>query len=137
MKRLSMAGLAALGLLGFLATGQARAQYGYQRPPTSPFNQPSVSPYLNLLRPGTSAGVNYTTLVRPQVDTGRAIQQLQYQVNQDQQALMGQLGQAPAGLNPSAALPLTGHPTQFMTYSHYFTIAAAQKGGVQTPGARH
>jgi len=133
-----MAGLAALGLAGFLTTGAARAQLGYQQPQTNPFNQPAVSPYLNLLRPGASAGVNYTTLVRPQVDTGRALQNLQHQVTQDQQVLMGQLGTAPAGFNPSAVLPLTGHPTQFMTYSHYFTTAtAARQGSAPSLGARH
>ena len=135
MKRSSMVLLAALGV-GFVGTGHAQAQFSYQRPQTSPFNQPAVSPYLNLVRPDASAGINYTTLVRPQVDTGRAIQNLQYQVTQDQQILMGQLSAAPAGFNPGAALPLTGHPAQFMNYSHYFTKAAARQGTAQTPGPR-
>ena len=131
MRRLKRGVLAILALLGLFGSGQARAQFGYTRPQTSPFNQPAVSPYLNLLH-GGNPGVNYNTLVRPQIDTGRAIQQLQSQVNQDQQILMGQLSAAPAGFDPNAALPLTGHPAQFMNYAHYFNAGSGRPGSTQT-----
>jgi hypothetical protein len=132
MRRLRRSMLVILGVLGVLGTGQARAQFGYSKPPTSPFNQPTVSPYLNMAR-GGNAAINYNTLVRPQIDTGRAIQQLQSQVSQDQQVLIGQFSAAPTGYDASAALPLTGHPVQFMNYAHYYTPAAGNKPGSSQP----
>jgi len=136
MKRVRMASLAALGVVGFLATGQAHAQFSYQRPPTSPTPRPAVSPYLNLLRSGDPA-VNYNTLVRPQIEQPRAIQQLQIEVQQQQdQAMVGQRFAVPAGINPTAVLPFTGHPTQFMNYSHYFTTAATRQGVPALGGRR-
>src|SRR5260370_12815663 len=135
MKRVGLTALAALGVLGFLATGQARAQFGYQRPQTSPNPRPAVSPYLNLLRSGDPA-VNYNTLVRPQIEQPRAIQQLQIEVQQQDQAMLGQRFAVPAGVNPSAVLPFTGHPTQFMNYSHYFTTAATRQGVPALGGRR-
>jgi hypothetical protein len=132
MKRLTRASLAALGLLGLLTTGQARAQFSYQRPQTSPFNTPAVSPYLNLTR-GGNAAINYNTLVKPQIDTSRSLQQLQTQVGQNQQLLMAQLTERPGGIDPNVVLPFTGHPVQFMAYSHYFTTAGTRQGQGQAP----
>jgi hypothetical protein len=124
MKRLWMTALAALVLAGFVAAGPCHAQgsYTYQQPQTSPRYQPAVSPYLNINRAGAPQGVNYSTLVRPQIDNTRAIQQLQLQFQQEQ----GQFAQPNAFMtaDPNALLPYTGHPVQFMTYSHYFTAAA-------------
>lgn len=135
MRRIALGVLAALGLWGFGAAPQAHAQFGYTRPQTSPFNQPAVSPYMNLARGGNPA-LNYNTLVRPQIDTGRALQQLQSQMSQDQQQiLMGQLSAAPAGFDPSVALPLTGHPVQFQNYAHYYTPTAAKMGSSQPTGS--
>lgn len=133
MRRLCTSMLVALGTLGILGVSQARAQFGYSKPPTSPFSQPAVSPYMNLTR-GGNAAINYNTLVRPQIDTGRALQQLQSQVN-DQQILMGQLGGTPTGFDASAALPLTGHPVQFMNYAHYYSPVASRQGNTPTGGS--
>jgi len=74
----------------------ADAQY---RDPRSPRNQytprPTVSPYLNLLRDGGSAGFNYQTLVRPELQFQNELQnerirseegrRRQQQFNQQQQ----------------------------------------------------
>jgi hypothetical protein len=134
MKRVTTAALAALGLLGFLATGQARAQFTYQRPQTNPFGTPTVSPFLNMARGGNPA-INYNTLVRPQIQTQRSLQQLQTDVRQDE-LRMGQLTTAPAGIDPNAVLPYTGHPTQFMAQSHYFTTAAPRQSFPALGGRR-
>ena len=134
MRRTALGVLAAVGLWGFVGAGQVHAQFGYTRPQTNPFNQPTVSPYMNLARGGNPA-INYNTLVRPQIDTGRALQQLQSQVSQDQQVLMGQLGAAPTGFDPNAALPLTGHPVQFMNYAHYYTPVGTKPGSSQPTGS--
>jgi hypothetical protein len=134
MKQMRFASLAALGALGFLASGQARSQFSYQRPQTMPNPRPAVSPYLNLLRAGDPA-VNYNTLVRPQIEQPRAIQQLQIEV-QREQAVLGQRFAVPAGINPSAVLPFTGHPTQFMNLSHYYATTASRQGGSAVGGGR-
>jgi|SRR5207245_5931599 len=97
-----------LTLIVMLLGGQAWAQ-GYLRPPTSPYQTPPVSPYLNLMRGGNPA-INYYDLVRPQRDTSGTLQRLQLQ--QAQSAF-----QAPAA---TAGLAITGHPATFINYSHYY-----------------
>jgi hypothetical protein len=94
----------------------------YSRPNTNPFQQPVVSPYLNLARGGNPA-INYYGVIRPQEQTNLSIFQLQ----QQQQAT----GQAILATETATALPLTGHPTRFFNYSHYFFN---QGGGVYAAG---
>ena len=112
--------------LGLLATAdRAQAQVFYQ-PQTNPYGQPAISPYLNLTRPGNPA-VNLYGLVRPQQDVNRQLQGLQ----QQQHALMAQLG---AGSEDDVTVPnyaITGHATVFFNYSHYF----GQAGGNIHPTA--
>jgi hypothetical protein len=83
---------------------------------------PAVSPYLNLLRQGSSAGVNYYGIVRPEIEFRNSIQNLQQQVSTVGSEVTAQ-DQSLAGLPP------TGHPVQFMNYSHYFG------GSLRNPGA--
>ena len=47
----------------------------------APVNNPAVSPYLNLLRPGTNPAINYFGLVKPIVDYNSSINNLQQQVS--------------------------------------------------------
>ncbi len=104
-----------VGSFLFLAVGSvAHAQYPYQRP--------AVSPYQNLFRPGQTGAMNYYNLVRPDLDFRSSIQQLQLQ-NQAQQQALNDL-QTPAG-------PLvTGHQAGFMTHRAYFqTVATGAAGG--------
>ena len=62
-----------------LAAGTAPAQPPvYQQPPRAQ-TAPPVSPYLNMTRGGNPA-INYETLVRPQIETARSLEQLQLQV---------------------------------------------------------
>jgi hypothetical protein len=114
MKRLRVA-LPFIALLAgwlFLA-GRAEAQPGISinRPPG--VAGPPVSPYLNLLRQGSPAGVNYYDLVRPQFQFQNSIQALQGQVT-----TLG--SQVAAETQGATGLPVTGHPVQFFNYSHYF-----------------
>jgi hypothetical protein len=104
--------LCGLGLFASTADAQPRV---------SPPNRPAVSPYLNLLRPGNSPGVNYYGLVRPQMEFRNNIQNLQQQVAENQSSIMG--------LN-NAVLPTTGHATSFLNTGGYFP------GGVGAGGAR-
>ena len=115
MHRLREMVLAGAGLLACLRGAQAQAPV--TRPPVNPFNPPPVSPYLNLGRGGAPA-INYYGLVRPQVDTAAYLQQLQRQ-------------QAAAALPPAelaGGVPVTGHPVQFMNFSHYYS------GRITNPG---
>ena len=110
--------------VGLFATG-ASAQPPVGPRPLTGANTPPVSPYLNLLRPGTSPAINYYGLVRPQADFRNAVQALQAQFGYAQQAAGAQAG------DPLA----TGHPVYFLNYSAYFlnTTGPATAGGVVNP----
>lgn len=85
------------------------------------YNRPTVSPYLNLARSDSGGFMpNYHTLVRPALNRrqeqarqsahlARLDQQVQ-QVREDTQRAV-QNGEF-----------ITGHPTRFMTYLHYYTF---------------
>jgi len=138
MKRLTFAALAALALLPTWGPGRASAQGVYVRPslyPNNPYLRGPVSPYLNLARPGTPAGINYYGLVRPQIDTGRALQAFQ----QELLPLASGLNAAPfqqmqPGVQPSD-LPTTGHPVQFYHYGTYYPSVNGSQGGGTLGGA--
>jgi hypothetical protein len=102
MKRL----MGTAGLLLLLAGGQAEAQILTR--PLNPYTRPPVSPYLNLIRGGNPA-INYYGLVRPELDSIAAMQQL------------GQQAYAPLPpVVPTASVVATGHPAVFMNFSHYY-----------------
>src|SRR5438094_5735995 len=87
--------------------------------PGNPANRPAVSPYINLLRAGSSAGVNYYGLVKPEIEFRTGIQRNQQQIAAGQQSLT----------EFSAGLSTTGHPTRYMTHWSYFMnngVGAAQ-----------
>jgi hypothetical protein len=111
--------LCVLALVG--AAASAQPQVG---PPT---NRPAVSPYLNLLRPGNSAGVNYYGLVKPQQEFRNNIQNLQQQVSDNQTAI--------TGLDNTIG-PTTGHSTMFLNTGGYFSGGPGRTGGgALRPGA--
>ncbi|SRR6266849_3255203 len=78
--------------------------------PGNPANRPAVSPYINLLRGGSSAGVNYYGLVRPEIEFRGAIQRNQQQIAAGQQSYS----------ELTAGLSTTGHPVRYMTHWNYF-----------------
>ena len=119
--------LLALAVMTIMIPSQVRAQgvmwrpgpglgvgYGYGGS-SGGFNsgQPAVSPYLNLLRGGSSAAINYYGLVRPAMQFQSAIQNLQQQVND---------ANAPGfatGMGGQQAM-VTGSRPRFMNTSGYF-----------------
>jgi hypothetical protein len=116
-------------LAGWLSlAGRAEAQpgIGINRPP-GVVGGP-VSPYINLLRQGSPAGINYYGLVRPQFQFQNSIQGLQSQVT----TLGSQVATDTQGAN---AMPVTGHPVQFFNYSHYFggRLGQGSVGRAQAP----
>jgi hypothetical protein len=109
----------------------------YSRPRTN--NYPTVSPYLNLARPGQAA-TNYYGIVRPQVEANQAFQQIQqgtFTTDPRFGPAMGPQGAGPDGgvipgmnqLYPNQAAGLqTGHPAVFQYTSHYFPMPNMQRG---------
>ncbi len=121
--------LAVVALLAFaLSAESARAQQGYNRPSINSFfnilSRPTVSPYLNLLRPQGLGAPNYQTLVRPELEARRALRNQQESINRLQGSLrqqQQQLRQAVTGeLRP------TGHRTLYLNYSHYYPALSSQ-----------
>lgn len=107
--------------LGFLGAGTVLAQNTYSPPRTSP--------YLNLLRGGSSPGVNYYGLVRPELEFRSSIGQLRQQTQLNQQAITGLQNVQPGPLT-------TGHQFGFMTHSIYFqNLGGGQASFMTTPGA--
>jgi hypothetical protein len=102
----------AICCLILVSGAQVGAQGTYTRPSTGPSTSAPLNPYLNLVRGGNPA-VNYYGLVRPQVDAQRSLQQLQQQQP-------GTSTPASYGMSPDGA-PNSGHPVQFMNFSHYFS----------------
>lgn len=102
----------------------------------SPPRQPSYSPYLNLTRPGNLAN-NYYGLVRPEIDSRNAINNLQqryYSLSQQQQ-------QAANNVN-DAEMPPTGRVASYQNYTHYYSFRNRAQGqgpaggNVQSPPRR-
>jgi hypothetical protein len=93
-----------LGSACLLAPQTASAQ--------APYSRPAVSPYLNLLRGDSPAGINYYGIIRPEVDFRSSIQRLQQQAQATQQAFT----EAQTSTVPSP----TGHAAGFMNHNTYF-----------------
>jgi hypothetical protein len=120
-----------------LIANEAAAQGPAFRPGPSgnsymPTDSPAVSPYLNLLRSGSSTAVNYYGLVRPAIDTQASINNLQQQV--------GGLSAPGSGMGSSGELPalVTGSSVRFMSTGNYF-LSGIQPGnlsGRSTGGMR-
>lgn len=80
----------------------------------SRIQRPTVSPYMNLYRPGAQGLPTYQTLVRPQVQQQGVNQVQQTEITQLRSQLASQRAQQ------QQPLPTTGHVSYFRHYSHYF-----------------
>jgi hypothetical protein len=110
--------LAVLLLAAWLSPQLVQAQQpGGARP-----LQPAVSPYLNLLRQGSSPANNFYNLVLPQIDNANSIYGLQQQLN-------GVTAQGTPGVIGGNIGPLTtGHPTMFLNTYRYFPGSKSTSG---------
>ncbi len=88
-------------------------------------NRPTVSPYLTLALNGsqtsTGSGANvstYQTLVRPQLEQREQALYQQRQYQQLQQQVQNLRNDFEVKLEKNGIA--TGHPTRFMTHSHYY-----------------
>jgi hypothetical protein len=120
--RFGLSMLAGLAVLAGLATPAAAQVPGARYTPA----RPTISPYLNLLRPDDAILPNYYTFVRPelQTETVRAQQAL---VNRQQQSMLFQqqneIDQVVGGSTLRtrvAQVRPTGTASGFMNTSHYF-----------------
>lgn len=110
MRRLTWAMLTTATVIAGMDVQPARAQGPYVRPQVNPYYRPPVSPYLNLTI-GGSPGINYYGIVRPQLQTNAALQQLQQAQIQEAVDLSQVYNQG---------VPITGVRSQFMNFSHYY-----------------
>jgi hypothetical protein len=119
------------GLFLLVESRPAAAQGFYSPPPVSPYQQPTLSPYLNLLRGGNIAA-NYFLGVLPDIQQrsinaqyGSAILNLERRTTQRPEAPTDEL---------FPPLPSTGHPTFFMNYGPYYNLGSPRAG--TAPAAR-
>jgi hypothetical protein len=101
-----------------------QSHYFNRQPISKPFKhiqqQPTVSPYLNLVRDDSGAAANYQTLVRPQIE--------QLNFNRQQELQFDRLDRQFQNFRSESAFPQegsvdireTGHTTRFMNRSHYY-----------------
>ena len=120
-------------LLCNAAAAQYGGGYGSTRSRLNSLNNsPTVSPYLNLITDNVNdidaISGRYQTLVRPQFESQRALSRTQQSIY----GLQNQLNQIQLNTSlPSQTRPLgfqlqgytvTGHPSYFRTYSHYYPL---------------
>jgi hypothetical protein len=118
--RRAFAAVVALLVLGSGSNVEAQSiQGGVYSPP--------VSPYIQLLRQGASPGLNYANLVQPQMTFFNALNR--------NPSSYGSFG--PNASTGASGDLVTGHPVQFMNYTHFFTPGGINTGygtGAQRPG---
>ncbi|HVX13069.1 MAG TPA: hypothetical protein VHC22_17935 [Pirellulales bacterium] len=93
----------------------------------SSVNEPYVSPYLNLARPGADPGFNYSTLVQPQIVQQRNTELNAARIqglNRDLQMQQTKVG--PYG--PLGGMRATGRGASYRNYSHYYPSLAGPGG---------
>jgi hypothetical protein len=108
------------GLFGLLTTWAGQPVHAQN--PLDASRKPAVSPYINILRTGSSPAINYYGIVRPEIAFRNSI----FQVEGQQTALANQQQQDLAAFT---TLPVTGHQSGFMTQGKYFMSS----GGVGQP----
>ena len=130
MWRFTMAGAVVIWGLLMMAPQRADAQLPSASNPRTfvqkyLYNRPTVSPYLNLLRfDQRDSGIpNYQTLVRPMLEQRERNRAAQKDISR-LQSQVGSLRSDFVRSQQNQAGFRTGHPTRFMTYSHFYPAFA-------------
>ena len=133
MNRILLGCVLGLGLALGLSAEQATGQVFLPKQGGPPL-RPPVSPYLNLVNGfNGNTAINYYGIVRPQIDFARQLQMLQFQ---QQGYYNPQFGVLDAEDGTMGTHSVTGHPTVFFNYGHYFGQQGLTNGGLnQPPGA--
>jgi len=116
---------AAAALIALASASRSEAQ----QPFSNIYQQPTVSPYLNLLNRSNAGLPSYQTLVRPQIEQQQQdikqrldIQKLQ----RGQKSLIANQERGLAQRGISNEIRGTGHVTVFMDYLHYYPRPGAR-----------
>jgi len=112
---------AALVGLPLVKSAEAQGQFAPTPGITLPGQQFPVSPYINLLRPGSSPFLNYYGLVRPQFTFQGAITGLNQQVAANQALIT-------TGIGGNPGIPITGHEAVFLNTTGYFLTNTFGRG---------
>jgi len=129
LRRSALCMLAGLALLAGLAAPALAQVPGARYQPA----RPTISPYLNLLRPDDAILPDYYTFVRPQLQT-EAYRAQQSIVNRQQQSMLFQqqaeIEQVASGTFRTRAAQVrpTGTASGFMNTSHYFPLPQSRSG---------
>jgi hypothetical protein len=107
--------LSLLAIAAWLATTAVASAQGPPQPILTP--NPTFSPYLNLLRSGSSPAINYFGIVRPEQRFLQSQIALSSQIRQTNQAI-NDASQAVKGEDPNK--PPTGHAATFNNTMGYF-----------------
>jgi hypothetical protein len=107
------------------ASAQPRGTRANYTPP------PAVSPYLNLVRRGTSPAINYYGIVRPELEFRNNIGILRNQVQENRQSI----SDLRSDLTTVNELPATGHAVYFLNGGHPYFGQAGQSGAVGRSGS--
>ncbi len=122
------------------STASAQILPGYDGPNLNPQQgaiqqyiqaPPTVNPYLNLSNPFASQTPLYQTLVQPLVNTHDQLQTQGGQIQDLRGAISGGRG---AGRGAASGALVTGHSTQFMNYSHYYSYTQRGAGSSNLGG---
>jgi hypothetical protein len=139
MKRLFFRTLILCSALALCGTNTAQAQYNPFGGPYGPaYRQPAVSPYLNLLN-GGNPGINYYTLVRPEIEFRQRASQLEMAVQSLEQrraAAVGETEDLIRSLNLAEPLRGTGHPATFGDVYPYYNMRGAAGRPATGAGSR-
>jgi len=129
MKRASKIAVWSLLTCGLACVGRAHAQYPYNRGPSTPYQTPILSPYINLANRNNTTAGNYFGNVRPQEIYNADVLRLNQQVTTAQQGITNLQNYELA----------TGHPVRFLNHQRYFlnlnATAAGQTSGLGIAGA--
>lgn len=110
------------------AASGSYAGYGVNTQPTKPFSSyntpPTVSPYMNLFRVDLAGNnnLNYSTLVKPQIQQQQLNQQIERQNLQNSRRIQSIAAQADYNPQGSKDEYPTGHQTVFNYTGHYYTM---------------
>jgi hypothetical protein len=108
----------ALGVLGACQAGAQAQSPRVRRQAPSFMSRPTVSPYLNLLRPNGGPLPNYYSLVRPEIEARAGINRNAQSLNNLQSQVRGlEQNQRSLGQNE---IRTTGHSTFFMNTQNFF-----------------
>jgi hypothetical protein len=129
LRRASLVGLVAVVVISQSRIAQAQ---GGRRPLIRRYQgataEPTISPYLRLIQPGSDPGLNYFNLVQPQLVQQQNFQQQSRQIRGLNTQLQQDERQGPFG-SLTQIRPTGGRAASYQNYSHYYPSMGGGGGG--------